>query len=177
VSAPRFADALNTQIGVELAASHQYVAVAVHYDAASLPRLAQFFYDQALEERDHALMMVRYLLDTGTPVSLSEISAPQVEFPDHVAPIELALEQEREVTGRIGEISLQAREERDYRGEQFLQWFLREQVEEEATMSELLDVAKRVRDFPMTLEEFIAREHPGGEGEDPTAPARAGSRR
>jgi ferritin len=177
VSAPRFADALNEQIGVELAASHQYVAVAVHYDAASLPRLAQFFYDQALEERDHALMMVRYLLDTGTPVSLSQISAPRVDFADHVAPIELALEQEREVTRRIGEISFQAREERDYRGEQFLQWFLREQVEEEATMSELLDVAKRVRDFPMTLEEFIAREHPGGEGEDPTAPARAGSRR
>jgi ferritin len=177
VSATRFADALNEQIGVEFAASHQYVAIAVHYDSASLPRLAQFFYDQALEERDHALMMVRYLLDTGTPARLSEVAPPRVDFPDHVAPIELALEQERTVTRRIGDISLQAREERDYRGEQFLQWFLREQVEEEATMSELLDVAERVRDFPMTLEEFIAREHPGGEGEDPTAPKPAGTRR
>ena len=65
------------------------------------------------------------------------------------------------MSGQIGELFAVAREEGDYLSEQFVQWFLKEQVEEEATMTELLDVAERVRDLPMTLEEFIAREQPG----------------
>jgi bacterioferritin B len=60
-----FADALNEQISNEFAASQQYVAAAVYYDAETLPRLAAFFYRQALEEREHAMMMIRYLLDVG----------------------------------------------------------------------------------------------------------------
>ena len=62
--AARFVEALNVQIGNELAAHNQYLACAVHYDAETMPRMAAFFYGQALEERDHALMMVQYLLDT-----------------------------------------------------------------------------------------------------------------
>ena len=73
----------------------------------------------------------------------------------------MALEQERKVSAQIGELFAVAREEGDYLSEQFVQWFLKEQVEEEATMTEILDVAERVRDFPMTLEEYIAREQPG----------------
>ena len=173
--AARFADALNEQIAAELAASHQYLAVAIHYEDRSLPRLANLFYGQALEEREHALMMVKYLLDTSTPVRLSEVAAPRTDFEDHIAPLRLALDQERAVSDRISEISSLAREEGDYLSEQFMQWFLREQVEEVATMSELLEVAQRVRDQPMTLEEYIAREHSGGGGEDPTAPRAAGT--
>ena len=60
-----FVDRLNEQIGNEFAAHQQYVAAAVHYDSETLPRLAQFFYAQALEERNHAMMMVQYLLDQG----------------------------------------------------------------------------------------------------------------
>ena len=173
-AAAPFADALNDQIAAELAASHQYAALAVHYETQSLRRLAQFFYDQSVEERGHAMMMVKYLLDTGTPVRFKEIAAPATDFDDHIGPLRLALEQERAVTKRISHISSLARAEGDYLSEQFMQWFLREQVEEEATMSELLDVAERVRDFPMTLEEFIAREHAGDGEEDPTAPKQAG---
>lgn len=172
--ADRFIDALNGQIAAEFGASHQYVAIAAHYEAQTLPRLARFFYDQAVEERGHAMMMMKYLIDTDSPVRLIAIAAPQTEFGDHIAPIGLALEQEREVSRQISELFSLAREESDYLSEQFVQWFLKEQVEEEATMLELLDVAERVRDFPMTLEEYIARERSGGEGADPMAPAVAG---
>jgi ferritin len=172
--AQSFVDALNDQIAAEFAASHQYAAIAIWYEAQTLPRLAAFFYEQAVEERQHAMMMVKYLLDTDSSVDLGAVEAPVGEFDDHVAPIRLALEQEREVSGRISELFGLARNESDFLSEQFMQWFLKEQVEEEATMSELLDVAERVRDLPMTLEEYIAREHSGGATADPSAPEAAG---
>jgi ferritin len=173
--AERFVEALNEQVANEFAASHQYVAIAAHYESQTLPQLARFFYEQAVEERGHAMMMVKYLLDTDSPVRLHEVTAPEGSFSDHIAPIRLALEQERTVSGQIGELFRVARDEGDYLSEQFVQWFLREQIEEVATMTELLDVAERVKDFPMWLEEYIAREKPGGGGEqDPTAPEPAG---
>ncbi|MGI8439038.1 MAG: ferritin [Thermoleophilaceae bacterium] len=172
--AERFTEALNEQIAAEFAASHQYVAIAAHYEHETYPRLADFFYRQALEEREHAMMMIKYLLDTQAPVRLGEIEAPQSGFTDHVAPIALALDQERAVSRQIGELYALAREEGDFLSEQFVQWFLKEQVEEEATVSTLLDIAERTREFPMTLEEYIAREHPAGGEDDPLAPEPAG---
>jgi ferritin len=175
VPAERFVNALNEQVAAEFGASYQYVAVATHYESQTLPQLARFFYSQAIEERDHAMMMIKYLLDTGSPVRLVEVAAPQAEFDDHIAPIRLALEQERAVSEQIGELFSLARESGDFLSEQFVQWFLKEQVEEVATMSQLLDVAERVRDLPMTLEEFIAREQPGQKRDDPIAPEAAGA--
>ena len=172
--AERFVEALNEQVANEFAASHQYVAIAAHYEAQTLPQLARFFYDQAVEERGHAMMMIKYLLDTDSPVRLRDVSAPETTFGDHIAPIRLALEQERKVSDQIGELFKVAREEGDYLSEQFVQWFLKEQVEEVATMTELLDVGERVKEFPMWLEEFIAREKPGSSGADPMAPDPAG---
>ena len=172
--AERFVEALNDQVANEFAASHQYVAIAAHYESQTLPQLAAFFYRQAVEERGHAMMMVKYLLDTDSQVKLREVSAPETSFADHIAPIQLALEQERTVSNQIGDLFKTAREEGDYLSEQFVQWFLKEQVEEVATMTELLDVGERVRDFPMWLEEFIARENPGGGANDPVAPEPAG---
>ena len=175
--ADRFVAALNEQIAAEYAASYQYAAVAIWYESHTLPRLAAFFYDQAVEERNHAMMMAKYLIDTDTSVQLAAVPAPVGDFDDHVAPIQLALDQERQVSGRISELFGLAREEGDFLSEQFMQWFLKEQVEEEATMSELLDVAERTRDFPMTLEEYMAREHASGPPEDPSAPEAAGGAR
>ena len=173
--AERFVQALNDQVANEFAASHQYIAIGAHYEAQTLPQLARFFYAQAVEERGHAMMMIKYLLDTDSPVRLREVAGPSTGFADHIAPIRQALEQERKVSAQISELFSVAREEGDYLSEQFVQWFLKEQVEEEATMTELLDVAERVRDFPMTLEEYIAREQPGGDHEDPMAPPAAGA--
>jgi ferritin len=172
--AERFVDAMNDQVANEFAASHQYVAIAAHYESQTLPQLANFFYQQAVEERGHAMMMIKYLLDTDSPVRLREVAAPEVVFPDHIAPIRQALTQEKTVSDQIGDLFKIARDQGDYLSEQFVQWFLKEQVEEVATMTELLDVAERVKDFPMWLEEFIAREKPGGGGADPMAPEAAG---
>jgi ferritin len=172
--AERFVEALNQQVANEFAASHQYVAIAAHYESQTLPQLAGFFYRQAVEERGHAMMMIKYLLDTDAPVRLREVAAPDAQFADHIAPIRLALDQEKTVSEQISDLFKVARDEGDYLSEQFVQWFLKEQVEEVATMTELLEVAERVRELPMTLEEFIARENPGGGADDPMAPEAAG---
>jgi bacterioferritin B len=157
----RFVEALNEQIGREFRAAHQYTAVAAYYDRLTYPRLAKFFYDQAEEERGHALKMVGYLRDTGADLSLSEVPAPRTEFADHVEPIRLALESEKKVTVSISGLFEIARETNDYASESFMQWFVDEQVEEEATMDALLQVAERVREYPMMLEEFLARDGDG----------------
>lgn len=157
--AERFAAALNEQVGREFAAAHQYVAIGAHYEDQTFPRLAHFFYAQAEEERGHAMKMVKYMLDTNCPVNLGTINAPASQFDNHIDPIKLALEQERKVTVHISELFEIARETKDYQSEQFIEWFLDEQVEEESTMQDLLAVAERTRDIPMLLEEYVAREH------------------
>jgi ferritin len=167
---------LNEQIANEFAAHQQYVACAVYYDSQTLPRLARFFYRQALEERDHAMMMVQFLLDTNAEVTVPGVAAPRTAFEDAVAPVALALEQEQRVSEQITALAATAREHGDYSSEQFMQWFIREQIEEVATMSDLLRVAERLRDDQDDIEDFIAREHPeDGESADPTAPRAAGA--
>jgi ferritin len=154
----RFVEALNDQIGRELNAAHQYTAVAAYYDRETFPRLAKFFFDQAEEERGHAMKMVGYLRDTNADLRLGEIAAPRTSFADHIEPIRLALEHEQKVTVSISNLFEIARETNDYASESFMQWFVDEQVEEEATMDALLQVAERVREYPMMVEEFLARD-------------------
>jgi bacterioferritin B len=174
VPADRFVEALNLQVGREFGASQQYLAVAVWYEHHTFPRLAQLFYDQAVEERGHGLMMVAYLLDSEVLSQVPAVSEPRREFADFVEPLQISLEQERNVTEQISQLAAIAREEGDYVSEQFIQWFLKEQVEEVDLMSSLRDVAERCRERPMDLEEYIAREAVGAEGDDPMAPRTAG---
>ncbi len=174
MAADAFVSQLNEQIAHEFAAHQQYVACATYYDGETLPQLAQFFYRQALEERGHAMMMVQYLLDADAEVVIPGVAAPQVAFSDVVAPVSLALAQERRVTEQINALAGTARDERDFTSEQFMQWFIKEQVEEVATMSDLLRVVQRSQDDPMEIENYLVREHPGDEGADPTAPRPAG---
>jgi ferritin len=174
VPAARFVEQLNTQIGNELAAHNQYLACAVYYDALTMPRMAAFFYEQALEERGHAMMMIQYLLDTDADVVIPGVDAPQPRFEDVVAPVRLALEQERRVTDQVNGLLRTAREEGDFASEQFMQWFIKEQVEEVATMSDLLAVVTRAKDDLEDIEEYVAREQGGAEA-DPTAPRQAGA--
>jgi ferritin len=174
MAAARFIERLNEQIAYEFSASQQYIANAVYYDAQTLPRLAAFFYAQAVEERNHAMMMVRYLLDSDAQVTIPAVTAPETEFDDVVAPVALALDQERRVSDQIAALTEVARDEGDYLSEQFVQWFLKEQVEEVSSMSSLLAVVQRSSDNPMRIEDYLVREHSGGEGADPTAPPAAG---
>jgi len=161
MASERFVAALTDQIGREFAAAHQYVAIGNYYAAETYPQLSAFFYSQAEEEREHAMKMVNYLIDRGAQPDIGQVEAPRQSFADHVEPIALALEQERTVTVRISELFSIARETHDYLSEQFMQWFLEEQVEEEASMGDLLAVAERTRGVPMLLEEYLARETPG----------------
>jgi ferritin len=170
-----FADALNEQIANEFAASQQYVGMAVYYDAETLPRLAAFFYRQALEEREHAMMMVQYLLDVGEEVHIPDIKAQETSYSDGVTPVKKALEQEKRVGEEIFALFELAREVKDYRAEQFMQWFVKEQVEEVALMGDLLNVVERSKENLLLAEDYIARENPGEGGGDPTAPPAAGS--
>jgi ferritin len=174
VPAARFVEQLNAQIGNELEAHNQYLACAVYYDALTMPQMAAFFYSQALEERDHAMMMVQYLIDTDSDVVIPGVAAPVSGFSDVVAPVTLALAQEKRVTDQINGLLKTAREESDFASEQFMQWFIKEQVEEVATMSDLLAVVTRNRDDIEDIEEYVAREQSGAE-DDPTAPRAAGA--
>jgi ferritin len=170
-----FADALNEQIANEFAASQQYVGAAVYYDAETLPRLAAFFYRQALEEREHAMMMIQHLLDVDEDVHIPDIQSQQTRYEDGMAPVQMALEQEKRVGEEIYALFELARERKDYRAEQFMQWFVKEQVEEVALMNDLLNVVERSKDNLLLVEDYIAREAPGEGGGDPTAPPAAGA--
>src|SRR5438067_13926071 len=117
MAAPRFVERLNAQISYEFAASQQYIANAVYYESQTLPRLAAFFYAQAVEERNHAMMMVRYLLDADEHVSIPGVSAPATDFDDVIAPVALALDQEKRVSDQIAGLTAIAREEGDFLSE------------------------------------------------------------
>jgi ferritin len=171
--ADQFVSELNDQIGREYGAHQQYVAVAVYYDALTLPQLASFFYRQAVEERGHAMMMVQYLLDAGEQPRIPGVAEPRNDFANVVEPIRIALEQEKAVTDQISGLAAIAHDAHDYVSGQFMQWFLKEQIEEVALMQSLLDVAKRAGDQPLFIEEYLARETVRG-AEDPTAPDAAG---
>jgi bacterioferritin B len=153
----RFTDALNQQIANEFGASQQYVAIAVYYDAETLPQLAATFYRQAVEERNHAMMIVQYLLDADEPVTIPAVEAPRSAFGNPTEPVALALEQEKRVTDQIVALVGLAREDGNLVGEQFLHWFLQEQREEIASMSHLLSTVERAGDNLLLVEELLAR--------------------
>ena len=174
MSDSRFADRLTAQVANEFAASQQYIAIAVHYDADALPQLAGLFYRQSVEERNHAMIMIQYLLDADEAVVIPGVDAPQTSFSDLAEPVALALDQEKRVSDQCADLVRVARENGDFAGEQFMQWFIKEQVEEVATMSDLLAVVRRNVDDVEDIEEYVAREQGGGQT-DPTAPRAAGA--
>lgn len=174
MAADAFIDLLNAQIGHEFAAHQQYVACAIYFDELTMPQTAQLFFDQAGEERDHAMMMVRYLLDADAPVKIPGIAAPITEFADVVAPVALALEQEKRVTEQINQLTAVARQHNDFASDQFMQWFIKEQVEEVSKMSDLLAVVRRSAHDVEQIEDYVLREVKP-EGTDPMAPAIAGA--
>jgi ferritin len=171
---PAFASALNEQIGHEFAASQQYIAIAVYYESESLRQLAAHFYRQAVEERNHAMMMVQYLLDADEVIAIPGVDAPKTQFDDVVAPVSLALAQEKRVTDQIVELVKQARDEGELVGEQFLHWFLQEQREEVASMTELLAVVDRGKDNLLNVEEYLSRATGGENPLEAGAPPAAG---
>ncbi len=174
MAAPAFVERLNEQIGHEFEAHQQYIAIAAYFDSLTMPQMAALFYRQAQEERDHAMMMVQYLLDADSQPVIPAIAAPRAHFADVVEPVAAALDQEKRVTAQINELTRIARENHDYASDQFMQWFIKEQVEEVSTMSDLLAVVTRSKSDYERIEDWVAREDQS-EPSDPTAPRIAGA--
>lgn len=170
----KFHTLLAEQVRNEFTASQQYLAIAVHFDGNDLPQLAAFFYNQSLEERNHALMLVRYLLDRGIQAPIPDTPEVRNDFDGVRDAVAAALDFEREVTGQVSALAAAARHEMDFLGEQFMSWFLKEQVEEVATMTTLLRVVDRAQDNLFDIEEFVAREMVPSGAADPTAPTPVG---
>lgn len=149
---------LQEQVYNEFTNAQQYIAMAVYFDGADLRQLAKHFYAQAIEERNHAMMLVRYLLDRDARVEIPGVGGVRNQFDTPHDALALALDQEQAVTDQVSRLAAVARDEGDYLGEQFMQWFLKEQVEEMALMTSLVRVADRAGANLFDLENFVARE-------------------
>jgi len=155
------AQLLNEQVGHEFSAFLQYVAVSTWLDGEALPELAGYFSRQADEERQHALKMIAYLNDTNQKVSIPAIPKPISDFASVEEAIKLAYDQEVRVTDQIKAIYEAAASSHDRLTQNFLQWFLEEQVEEVASMDTLLIITRRAGGDLFRIEDYIAREgHP-----------------
>jgi ferritin len=155
--------ALNEQVGHEMHASLQYVSIAAHFEAENLPRLAEFFFRQAAEEREHAMKFVRFVTDIGGRLEIPAIASPRSEFASAEQAVALSLDWEHTVTGQIYALVDIARAERNYIAQRFLDWFVNEQLEEINTMETLLSLVRRAgEDNLLLVEDYIAENRIGG---------------
>ncbi|MCL5965224.1 MAG: ferritin [Deinococcus sp.] len=132
------AKSLNEQVGHELTASQQYLAIAVYFAQQNLDGWAGLFYRQSEEEREHALKIVRFLVDAGVKFDIPATAKAAPSFKSAADAVKKAHQWELQVTQQFQEMARIATEKRDYTGFQFLQWFIEEQVEEVTTMEKLL---------------------------------------
>lgn len=151
------AAAINDQIRNEFAASSQYVAIAAYFDSEGLPDLASFFYAQAEEERMHAMKFVHFMLETGARPRIPGLPDVQNDFESAADAVQYALDQEIKVTGQINNIVSVARTNKDHISDQFLQWFVSEQVEEIDSMGTLLNTIKHSAGNLLLVEDFVRR--------------------
>ncbi len=149
--------AINEQIGREFGASLQYVNIAAYFDSESLPQLAAFFYRQAEEEKEHAMKFVHYVIEAGGQVRIPPVGGPRFEFGSAHDAVHAALTWELEVTQQINRLMDIAVEQKDYIGQDFLRWFVTEQLEEVSTMDTLLKIVDRAGNNLLWVEDFLAR--------------------
>lgn len=166
----KLADGINAQVGNELGASHQYIAIATYFDEEGLPALAQHFYKQSLEERDHAMRFVKMLLEATAAVKIPAVPAPKSGFKNAVEAVKLALDSEKRVTAQINALMDQAIADKDHGNKNALEWFVNEQREEMSSMDTLLRMVKRAGESGLffvenfLLQGGLAAEGAGKEG-------------
>ena len=161
----KIAAALNEQVGYEFSAMLQYVAIAAHFDRETLPLLSAYFYKQAEEEKVHAHKFIKFILDVGARVAIPAIPAPAGSFKFAEDAVKLSLEQEKKVTQQINAIVHAAKQESDYTTDTFLNWFVQEQLEEVASMEDLLSIVQRAGEGNLLrVEEYLARKGGSGSG-------------
>ncbi len=153
-------EAINQQIGNEFSASLQYVSSAAHFASETLPELADHFYTQSEEERGHAMRFVHYLVQAGGQVDIPAIPVTKSDFKTVEEAIQMSLEQEKTVTEQINELVQLALKESDYITNNFLAWFLTEQLEEVSSMESLLKIVQRAGEANLLfVEDYLARKH------------------
>src|ERR1700730_15023357 len=156
---PKVVAPINEQIGYEFSAMLQYYAIAAHFGAEALTELSAHFKKQAEEEKEHALRFIQFLVDAGGRVNSPAVPAPQAHFKTAEAAVKLSLEQEEQVTTQINALLSMAKAESDYTTDNFLQWFVKEQLEEVASMEQLLRIVQRAGEGNLLrVEEYLARE-------------------
>ncbi|MBE9525058.1 MAG: ferritin [Chloroflexi bacterium] len=154
--------AINAQIGAEFGASLQYVSIASYFNGDDLPQLADFFYRQAEEEKVHAMKFAHYVVETGGTVRIPSIPVTKYDFVSAEDGAQLALDWENEVTRQINNLMDIAVKDNDYIAQDFLRWFVTEQLEEISTMGTLLKTIQRAGDNILMVEDFLMR-NPLGE--------------
>jgi ferritin len=149
--------AINNQIGAEFGASIQYNSIAAYFDADDLPNLASFFYRQAEEENMHAMKFLHYVVEAGGEVRIPAIDAPKYDFTSAEEAAQLALTWETEVTNQINFLMDQAIKDNDHISQEFLRWFVSEQLEEISTMETLIKYIQRGKDNLLFVDDYLAR--------------------
>lgn len=162
---PDVADALNIHMGREFGAHFQYLSLSGWFDGEGLPELAGFFATQAAEEHMHAMKFWRYVQDAGATLAIPGVDAPRAGFTSADDAVSAALEWEIAVTRHIDDLVGLSRQHNDYATETFLHWFVTEQVEEVATMTQLQQVVRRAGEANLLLvEDYVARKLARGGG-------------
>lgn len=154
---PELAQAMNAQVGREFGASLQYINIAAYFDQDDLPELAAFFYRQADEEKMHAMKFVHYVVEAGGKVEIPAVEKPKHDFKSADEAAQAALDWELEVTNQINHLMDLAIQQNDHIAQDFLRWFVTEQLEEVSTMSTLLRVIQRAGSNLLWVEDFLAR--------------------
>jgi ferritin len=138
--------ALNAQINLEQCSAQLYLAMSAHCEGKSFKGFAHWLRVQAAEETAHAVKLVDFLLDRGGKLELAQVAAPKTDFGGILQVFEQILAHEKGITARISALFAQARDEKDYASEITLQWYVTEQVEEEATVGQIVDHLRAVGD-------------------------------
>ena len=157
----KIASLLNDQINKELYSAYLYLDMANFYDDLDLDGYANYYMIQAQEERDHALLFLKYMQNNGLKVTLEAIAKPDKEFSNVLDPLNIAAEHERYVTALINNIYHEAHQAKDYRTMKFLDWFVNEQMEEEDNADSMISRYKLFGQDPKGLylldQEYAAR--------------------
>jgi bacterioferritin B len=166
---PELTKAINEQIGNEFGASLQYMSIAAHFSRLHLSLLSKLFFEQADEERQHALKFVRYVLDTKGDLRIPAIQAPVPVFASAEAAVQAALTWEQDVTRQITGLMDLAVKLNDYMAQSFLQWFIDEQLEEVVKMDRLLSVIRQSGEKNLLMvEAYLVHIEKAGWAPEPT---------
>lgn len=148
---PKIQGAFNEQLNAELFSSYLYLSMSAYFESQNLKGTAQWMRLQAQEEHLHAMKFFDYVNERGGRVLLAEIEEPKTEWSSPLEAFEDTCRHESKVTGLINDLAELAMSEKDHASGAFLQWFIIEQVEEEATASEIRDKLKLVSDNPVAM--------------------------